>query len=193
MATSKQCSMCNKELGRMYCTGCERYFCRKDFKTHQDEIFTGMEKIIEERNCLQDAINQSVSNNNQNNPIIEQIEKWKNSAIEKIKQVAALAHQQAIEMLHAKRVKITTDFKSFSEELVHLKESENYVEHDLERLNQMITKFKQDLKQSNQPTTIEIHTEESDKINWDSLIYVEEKQTFIRSQWKRQTASKLGN
>jgi len=193
MATSKLCFMCNKEPGRMHCTGCDQYFCRKDFKTHQDEMVTEMEKIVEERNRLQDAINNSKPNNDQQSPLIEQIEKWKNSTMEKIKRVAAQAHQQAIEILNAKRTKITTDFKSFSQELIHLKESENYVEHDLEQLNQMIKKFKEDLKQSTQPTTIEIHTEESDKINWDSLIYVEEKQTFVKSQPRQQTASKFNN
>jgi len=193
MATSKLCSMCNKEPGRMYCTGCDKYFCKKDFKTHQDEMVTEMEKIVEERNRLQDAINNSQSNNDQQSPLIEQIERWKNSTIKKVERVAAQAHQQAIEILNAKRTKIITDFKSFSQELIHLKESENYVEHDLEQLNQMIKKFKEDLKQSTQPTTIEIHTEESDKINWDSLIYVEEKQTFLKSRPRQQTASKFNN
>jgi len=81
--------------------------------------------------------------------------------------------------LNAKRVKINTEFKSFSEELAHLKESKNYVEHDLKRLNQMISQFKQDLKQSTQPTTIVLRTEKSDGINWESLIYVEEKQATV--------------
>jgi hypothetical protein len=58
----------------------------------------------------------------------------------------------------------------------------------------MISQFKQDLKQSTQPTAIELHTEQSDTINWDSLIYVEEKQTFTNYQQSQQrTISKLIN
>jgi septal ring factor EnvC (AmiA/AmiB activator) len=142
-------------------------------------MFTLMDKIVEERNRLQDEINNGIQHNDQQNPLIEQIDKWEKSIIEKVKQVAAHARQQASISLNAKRVKINTEFKSFSEELAHLKESENYVERDLTRLNQMISQFKQDLKQSTQSTTIVLRTEKSDAINWESLIYVEEKQATV--------------
>jgi hypothetical protein len=53
----------------------------------------------------------------------------------------------------------------------------------------MISQFKQGLKQSTQPTTIKVHTEQSDGINWDSLIYVEEKQTRTNNQQRQQQAT----
>jgi hypothetical protein len=193
MATSKQCSICNK-LGPMHCTGCDEYFCSKDFKTHREGIFNEMDKIVEERNRLQDVINNTVQSNDQQNPVIEQINQWQNNIIEKVKQVAAQARQQAIQLLNSKRMKINTEFNDFSQELAHLKESEDYVEHDLRRLNQMISQFEQDLRQSTQQTTIEIHTEQSDEINWDSLIYVEEKETSTNNQQRQQqAASKLNS
>jgi uncharacterized phage infection (PIP) family protein YhgE len=191
MATSKQCSVCNKELGPMHCTGCDEYFCRKDFKIHCEKLVTEMDKIVEERNGLQDEITKGIQYNDQQNPLIEQIDTWQKSTIEKVKQVAAQARQQASELLNAKRVKIHTEFKSFSEELAHLKESENYVEHDLKRLNQMINQFKQDLKQATQPTTIVLHTEQSDEINWESLIYVDEKQAFNNKRRQTTVIGKL--
>jgi CO dehydrogenase/acetyl-CoA synthase beta subunit len=191
MATSKQCSVCEKERGPMYCTGCDKYFCRKDFKIHGEEMFTEMDKIIEERNHLQDEITKGIQHNDQQNPLIEQIDKWQKNTIEKVNQVAAQARQQASELLNAKRVKINTEFKSFSQELAQLKESENYVEHDLTRLNQMISQFKQDLRQSTQPTTIVLHTEQSDKINWETLIYVEEMQAFTNKQPQATVIGKL--
>jgi chromosome segregation ATPase len=186
MATSKQCSVCNKELGPIHCTGCDRYFCRKDFKIHGEKLVTEMDNIVEERNGLQDEITNGIQYNDQQNPLIEQIDTWQKRTIEKVKQVAAQVRQQAFELLNAKRIKIHTEFKSFSEELAHLKESENYVEHDLKRLNQMINQFKQDLKHSTQPTTIVLHTEQSDEINWESLIYVDENRVFTNK--RRQTA-----
>jgi chromosome segregation ATPase len=178
----------------MYCTGCYEYFCLKDFKTHREGIFTEMDKIVEERNRLQDVINNTVQSNDQQNPVIEQINQWQNNIIEKVKQVAAQARQQAIQLLNSKRVKINTEFKNFSQELAHLKESKDYVEHDLRRLNQMISQFKQDLGQSTQETAIKIHTEKSDEINWNSLIYVEEKEISTNNQQRQQqTASKLNS
>ncbi len=186
MATSKRCSVCNKELGPMHCTGCDEYFCWKDYKTHREGMFSMMDKIIEERNRLQDEINNRVQHNDQEDPLIAQIDQWQKNTIEKVKQVAAQARHQASELLNTKRFKINTEFKNFSQELAHLKESENYVEHDLKRLNQMISRFKQDLTQSAQPTTNVLHTEQSDEINWESLIYVDENRVFTNK--RRHTA-----
>ncbi len=189
MATSKRCSTCSK-AGPMHCTGCDEYFCSKDFKTHREEIFMEMDKIVEERNRLQDAINKAVQNNDQQNPVIEQINQWEHNIIEKVKKMAAQARQQAIQLLNYKRMKINTEFKNFSQELAQLKESEDYVEHDLTRLNQMISQFKAELIQSAQPAAIKLHTEQSDEIKWDSLIYVEGKQSATNNQ-QQQAASKL--
>ena len=133
-----------------------------------------MDDIIESRNQLQQDINNSVQSNNQQSPIITEINKWESSTIEKVKKVAAEARQQTVQLLNASRIKIDNEFKSFSRELATLQESEDYIEHDLERLNQKINQFKLDVKQSNQPTTIQLHTEQADQINWGTLIYVEE-------------------
>ena len=184
MAEPKQCSMCNEELGVVNCTGCNGYFCWKDIKTHRGGMLIEMDKIVVERDCLHETIKNQIQSNDQQSPLIKQIDQWQNTMIEKIKQIVAQARQQAIQLLNATRIKINTDFKNFSEELARFKKSENYVEHDLQRLKEKIHQFKQDLKQSTQPTRIELHTEQSDLINWDSLIYVEEKQTITsyRSQ-----------
>ena len=177
MATPKRCSVCKKEWGPIYCTGCDAYLCMKDFKLHRDELSTKMDGVVEERNRLQDEINNVAQPNDQQNPLIEQIDQWQKVTIEKVKQVAAQARQQAIQLVTSKQEKITTEFQSFSQELAHLKESENYVEPDLTRLSQMINQLKQDLRQSTQQTTIILHTEQSDGIDWGRFIYVEEIQT----------------
>jgi uncharacterized phage infection (PIP) family protein YhgE len=191
MATGNRCSESKcKDLGPMYCTGCDHYFCWKDFKIHREGMFTEMDKIVEARNHLQDEINNGTQGNNQKSPLLDQIDKWRDSTIERVKQVATQARQQAIQLLDAKQTKINTDFKSFSQELARLKETENYVEHDLTRLDQMIKQFKQDLRQSTQPTAIKLITEQSDRIDWDRLIYVAEEQTYATTQ-PRQLTSKI--
>ena len=190
MATSNRCSTCNKELGPNYCIGCDKYFCWKDFKTHREDIFTKMDRIVEERDRLQHEINTLAQSDNQQSPLLDQIDKWRDMTIEKVKQVAAQVRQDAIQLLNSKRTKISTDFKSFSQELVHLKETENYVEHDLTRLNQMISQFKQDLTQSTGPISIKLYKEKSDAMDWNQLIYVREEQTYTNVQ-QQQTTGKL--
>ena len=174
MATANRCSADQKDLGPMYCTGCDQYFCKRHFRSHQDEMSAEMDKIVQERDHLQDIINKESQSNDQQNPIINKINQWRDRTMEMVKQVAAQACQQAMDLLNAKHVKLNTEFESFTKELIELKESENYVEHDLKRLSDLIKKFEQDLAQTKQLTTIILHTEQADKINWDNIIYVEE-------------------
>ena len=148
-------------------------------KTHEEGMVTEMEKIVEERNHLQNEINNRAQSDAQPDPVIEKIDQWQKSTIEKIKQIAAEARKQAVELLNVKQTNITTEFTRFSEELARLKESENYAEHDLARLNKMINQFKQDWQQSTSSTTILLHTEQSDKIKWETLIYVGEQAAAI--------------
>jgi chromosome segregation ATPase len=182
MATSNRCSECKKEMGLIHCTGCDAYYCMKDFKTHREKLYTKLDGVVEERNKLQDEINKAAQGVNQRSPLIDQINEWQEITIEKVKQIAAQTRQEVVQLLNSKRVKITTEFQTFSQELAHLKETENFVEHDLTRLTQMIEQFHQDIKQPIQPTTIEFYTEQSDKIDWNRLIYVEEKRVHTANQ-----------
>ena len=174
----------------MPCTGCEKYFCWKDFETHRNDMFVELDKIVEERNRLQEALNNEIPRNDETSPLLEQIDQWQRSTIAKVKQVAAQVRQQTVELLNRKQAKISEEFKSFSQELVKLRESENYVEHDLGRLKQKIDQFKQDIKQSTQPATMVLHTDQSDQIHWESLIYVEEKQVVASNPRQATTTSK---
>ena len=139
-------------------------------------MFTELDRIVEERNRLQEAMNNETSRNDETSPLLEQIDQWQRNTIAKVKEVAAQVRQQTIDLLNRKQTKISEEFKSFSQQLVKLRESENYVEHDLRQLNQKIAQFQQDIEQSTQPVSIVLHTDQNDKIQWGSLIYVEEKQ-----------------
>jgi hypothetical protein len=161
----------------------------KDFRTHREGLYTEMDGVVEERNKLQDAINKATPRNDQRSPLIAKINEWQETIIEKVKHVAAQARQQVVQLLNSKRVKITTEFQTFSQEVAHLKETEDFVEHDLTRLKQMVEQFHQDLKQSVQPTNIVLRTEQSDGIDWNRVIYVEEKRAQTENQQRRPQAT----
>lgn len=174
MATTNKCSFCRKESGPMYCTGCEEYFCWKDFKVHREQMFVEIDKIIEERNRIQEQI--SIPGQQRTpSPLIKQIEQWRDSTVQKVIQVAANACQQVNHLLNSKQTKLSSEFKDFSTELAHLKESENFVEKDLARLNQKINDFKNALRQVTEPPSIALRMERSNDIDWQRLISVEGK------------------
>jgi chromosome segregation ATPase len=182
MAKPNRCSTCQKQPGTMHCIGCDAYFCVKDFRGHREMLFTEMDGVVEERNNIQEKINKATHKNDSNSSLVAEINKWEKATIEQVKQVAEGARQQAIQLLNSKRIKITDEFKSFSEELADLKESENFVEQNLASLKQKIRQFHQDLTQLTQPVTIELNTKESDRIQWNRLIYVQEKSTIAGRQ-----------
>ncbi|CAF1103164.1 unnamed protein product [Adineta steineri] len=182
MAKSNQCSTCQKPAGVMHCTGCDGYFCTKDFKGHRETLFTEMEQLVEERNKLQEKINGASKPNSSCNPLIEEVNEWEKMTIEKVRQTAEHVRQQANELMNSKSMKITNKLKGLSDELADLKETENYVEHDLTKLRQKIDQFNVDLTQLFQATSIELNKEESEKIKWNSIIYVQEKPVEVERQ-----------
>ncbi|CAF1022591.1 unnamed protein product [Adineta steineri] len=175
MAKSNQCSTCQKPIGVMHCTGCDGYFCAKDFRGHREILFTEIEELVQERNKLQEKMNTATKGNNSRNPLIEEINAWEKITVEKVRQTAEQVRQQANQLMNSKSMKITREFRGFSTELADLKETENYVEHDLIRLKQKIQQFNVDVTQLSQGTRIELNKEESERINWNRIIYVREK------------------
>ena len=100
--------------------------------------------------------------------------------------MADKARIQATELLNSKRTKINTEFTTFSQGLASLKETENYVEHELTELNEKIAQFKLDLEDTVRPAAIKVHTELSETIDWENMIYVDQEQTLAKTQQQRQ-------
>jgi chromosome segregation ATPase len=175
MATSKQCSMCEKGTGKYFCIGCEEYFCKKDFHNHREILNNELDGFVEDRNTLQEKIAKATQQKNILSPLLLQIDDWQKKMIENVKQAAEQARQHVIRMLNSKQIEINSKFEKFSQELINLKETEDFVEPDLKRLKQTINQLNQDLKHLAQPPEIELHVEESQSVAWDRLIYVVEK------------------
>ncbi len=175
MATPKNCSKCETGAGVNFCIGCEAYFCEEDYQHHRGKMADELCRLIECGNALQDKINRATQHKYSNSSLLIQIDEWQRVTIEKVEQIAEQARQQVVKLLNSKDMEIKTQFEKFSQELIQLKETENLVERDLERLEQTIYQLNQDLKRLSQTPEIELHTERSNQIVWDSLIYVVEK------------------
>jgi archaellum component FlaC len=178
--------MCEKGTGIYHCTGCNKYFCKKDFHNHRETPNNKLYGYIEDRNALQEKIHKSNQQKNICSPLLLQIDDWQKETIEKVKEVAEQARQQVIQILKTKQTEITYEFEKFSHELIQLKETEDFAEEDLKRLKQTIKRLDQDLKQLARPLEIELHREESQKIAWNRLIYVVGKTNYTTKQQGQQ-------
>jgi len=173
-----RCCICEQDQGTCICTGCNNYFCTKDFKRHRDTLFNEMSVILGDRNDLQEKINKGCQQKESCSALLAQIDEWQKKTIENVKLAAELARQQIKNILISRRVEITSRFDTLSKELNRRNEIKDYVEHDLARLRHKIQKLNEDLKVWTQPPIIELHTEQSDRIVWTRLISVEEKSPY---------------
>lgn len=142
--------------------------------------------FIKNRNELQEQINKGTDGKNFLSPLLAEIDDWQRKTIEKVEKAAKQARQQVIELLNSKKVNIKSRFENFSQELIQLKETEDFVEYDLKRLEQTIHQINQDIKRLSAPPEIELCMEKSNQIAWDTLIYVKEKPSFAAKQQTQQ-------
>jgi len=102
MASSKQpCATCgHKAAGIFKCEGCTQVFCRKHVNEHRDTLSQQLDEIVFEYDNLQQTIaeNKNQQGNVRSNPLVQQIDRWENDAIEKIKKAAQEARQQVEEL-----------------------------------------------------------------------------------------------
>ena len=191
MATIKSCSKCEKGRGTFFCVGCEKYFCKKCHEEHRNDMANQLEGFVEKRNQLYGQITEATKGENFSSPLLIEIENWKTETIRKVEKIAEQAKQRAIELLNLKCKEIKSEFEKFSQELVRLRETEDFVEFDLESLTQVVNQLNQMLKKPREQPEIELCKEQSDRIEWDTLIYIREK-TPVTSKPSRPEPKPVG-
>ncbi|CAF3550499.1 unnamed protein product [Rotaria sp. Silwood1] len=175
MATNNKCSMCEKTPGTCLCAGCNAHFCRKHFNDHHAKLLNELDEYIEQRNTLHDQIDKIDQRGELCNTILLQIDEWQKATIEKVTQRAERIREQIVNLLSPNKVEITSRLKKLSDKLIHLKETEDFLEIDLTQVEEMINALKQDCKRLSELPLVELHVEQNDQTVWDRLIYVEEK------------------
>jgi chromosome segregation ATPase len=178
MASLDRCSVCRKGAGTCFCPGCKAYFCDDDFKDHRGMLINELDELTVDRNDLQKKLNRITSNKETGGHLLSQIDEWQQTTIEKVKQVAEQARQQIFQIMNLKREEITRQFQTMTQEITQLRDTRGVVEHDLARLKQHIDQLNEDLEELSQPSTIEVNTKQCDQIEWDRMMYVEEKPAY---------------
>ena len=108
-------------------------------------------------------------------PSFRRIDAWQEDTIQKVKQAAHEARQQALKIMNAKQEEIKGQFQTLSQELERLRETEDVLEQDLSSLKEQIKQLNNGLEKLSQPPAVKLHTEESEQIAWPRMIYVEDR------------------
>ncbi|CAF0914714.1 unnamed protein product [Rotaria sp. Silwood1] len=174
---SNLCSICKKLSASRFCIGCKKYFCLKDFKQHEQQLSIKFNnEIVRSHDEILDQIKKLEKPNYFSLDFFAQIERWKNTTINKVEKAAAKAHYELIELIDKQRTSIAKQLESITKEIRFLREQGNFVEANIERLKQKINQVKQKFEQILPKDTNKTIIVDTNYINWNQLIYIREEQ-----------------
>jgi hypothetical protein len=174
-AVSRQCSKCEKNAGIFNCEGCKEIFCTKHAVVHRQELSSKFEELMTEHNLIVQQVHEKEQQNESSKKdILCRIDQWEKYMIEKVREKAEQVRQRLIHLMSKEDKLAVNNFQDVKDELRNRYETEDFFEHDLERIKQNIDKIKQETDKSIQRSKIKLHVEETFTLIWNDLIYVKQ-------------------
>ncbi|CAF3716013.1 unnamed protein product [Rotaria sordida] len=181
------CSACNKTQAKSICAGCKKYFCRKDFKEHEQQLSIKFDNdIVRSHDELLEQMQKLEKSNYLSLDLFDQIEQWKKTAIKKVEKAADKVHHELIELIDKQRMIMTKQLEPITREIRSLRKEENFAEDDINRLRKKINEIQQKLKQFIEKDTNKSIIIDNNQIDWNHLICIRE----IQPRSKRKNESK---
>ncbi|CAF1061696.1 unnamed protein product [Adineta steineri] len=186
MASNKTlCFKCNKEKITFPCRGCSQEFCFTDLAEHQQILNDELNDIINDYDQFRQRINEQ-KQNPQNHSLIEQINQWEISSIEKIQQKAQDCRKSLIKYSQRSIKDIEMKFKDLSEQMKEIHSENEFNEIDLNYLTNQLRKITEEL---NKPSSIFIK-EGSQSFIYEISVISSKKSKF--NKWKQNAITVAG-
>ncbi|CAF0731783.1 unnamed protein product, partial [Didymodactylos carnosus] len=159
------------------CSGCNSMFCKIHFFEHRQQLKSELECVIYEHDMLNQQYFKSSSQNNTENELklFNIINEWENDTMSKIRLAAEQFRQRFQQVIGEKKEKVRKEFQTINHELRTRQNVNDYVESDLSRWKDELTELKEKLEMI--PTSIKISTEISDRLNWSSMVQINDTNT----------------
>ncbi|CAF4844519.1 unnamed protein product, partial [Rotaria sp. Silwood2] len=138
---SSLCSVCNKPSARSFCIGCEKYFCRKDFQEHEQNLSSTFAKeIVGSYDELFDLTKKSEKSNYLSLNVFAKVEQWKQTTMNKVEKVAEKVRDELIQLIEDQKITIIKQFEPIAKE-IHSLQQENVIETDIDRLGKKLNEI----------------------------------------------------
>jgi DNA repair exonuclease SbcCD ATPase subunit len=169
--TSSFCALCGKQSGSTSCDGCQRKFCFECLSEHRRELSLEFDELINRRNELFETINNHTSNNTTGKcPCFDEIDRWQTEMRANVDRIASTARDNVRQFLSEASKNVRNELDQVSKDLQQRQKTGGYVEGDLNRIKQQLTKLNDTVQRLNEQ--IHIDTSTSKRIDWDSLLFV---------------------
>ncbi|CAF3819011.1 unnamed protein product [Adineta steineri] len=169
MATANnkaQCFICNKEKNTYSCRGCSNDFCFTHLTEHRQKIETQLEEIINDHDQFQQTIIQQ-KQNPLDSSLIQQINQWETSSIEKIQQTAQQCRETLVKSTQKSIDDVEKKFIELSQKLKEIRQENEFNEIDLNNFHSKLTQI---TKEFLQPSNISFRQDSQEFIKKISVI-----------------------
>jgi len=182
MATSNtimKCYACREEITTYICTGCSKHFCVDDLMKHREELKLQFHQIEDQRNQFAQTLNDQKNNH----PLIQQITQWERISIEKIRQTAE--EQRNLIQQYAQTIEVK--LRSFTEEMQNIVKTKDFNEIILKKLQIELEDLKNQLYQTNY-----IQIKQDSSSTFISKLFINITPTTTNLKWKQQATTIAG-
>lgn len=170
---SKLCSTCNKPAARRFCVGCEKYFCLKDFREHEQELSVKFDSVIVQlHNEILEQFQKLNKLDYSSSEIFNQINQWKQTTINNIEREIEVIHHELNESIERERLAIIQQLGPITNEIRSYHDEENFAENDLERLQQNLDEIQRKVEQFSEGNMNHMVLIDNNEINFNRLISI---------------------
>jgi hypothetical protein len=147
-ATDKvQCIMCNEETDTYNCRGCSKDFCFDHLTEHRQTFNQEFGKIENERNLLKQTMIEQ-KEDQKNDLVIQQINRWEYYSINKIKQTAEECRRILIESKKKYIIEIENKLVQLTKQMEEISQKNKFNEIDLNKLKLKLKELTEELFKS---------------------------------------------
>jgi hypothetical protein len=138
------CITCGKMAGVFACRGCSGNFCLRHTSVHRELLQKSMNEIVQNYDQFKRNIQgQNIEQYQQ--ILIEQIDRWEQQSLEKIRQLADDTRQQLITIIRDQNENLKEKIEELNEQIDSARQDGGFYENDLqewsERLNELQRNF----------------------------------------------------
>lgn len=141
------CFICTKEnRGILRCEGCLKTFCMSHIMEHRQELAKTLENMEYKRDLVQQSLLQYMDKESVHHPLLADINRWKNSSIEKIHAIAEEARENLLKITSCRTNDLNTQLKDLTDKLRQSRVKDDFLEADLEDWKRRLTELDDEVK-----------------------------------------------
>jgi len=159
--TETQCSICGKETITFNCKGCSQQFCQNDLTKYLEKFTEDLNKIENDYDQFRQIFNEK-KDDQEKYSLINEINKWEEDSINKIKQTAEECKNILNNYTNKIFIKIENKLNDIDKKVKEIRQGNEFNEIDLNEFKEKLNKLKEEL---DKPSNVSIEQQSSSFIN----------------------------